>query len=85
MTTTTNAENVRQYKKDFVSPWLERAFASSNNLVRKAENLSLNFKWITWQCFTLQDPFYCKTLIGSAKNHIQIAFAQLMQLTSPSD
>ena len=29
------------------------------------------------------DPFYRKTLIGSVKNHVQIACAQLIQLTSP--
>ena len=28
-------------------------------------------------------PFYRKTLITFAKNHVQIACAQLMQVTSP--
>ena len=27
-------------------------------------------------------PFYCKTLISSAKNHVLIACAQVIQLTS---
>ena len=29
------------------------------------------------------DPFYCKTVISSAKNNVQIACAQLMKLIFP--
>ena len=48
MTTTTNAENLRQYKTIF-SLVLEQilAFPSSANLVRKVKNLSPDFKGIT--------------------------------------
>ena len=47
MTTTTNAENRRQYKTRF-SLIVEHilAFPSSTNLVRKVKNLSPNFKRI---------------------------------------
>ena len=47
MTTTTNAENLRQYKSTF-SLILEQIlpFPSNANLVRKAMNLSPDFKGI---------------------------------------
>ena len=47
MTTTTNAENLGQYKSRF-SLIVEQilVFASSTNLVRKVKNLSSNFKRI---------------------------------------
>ena len=47
MTTTTNAENLRQYKRRF--PMIVEqilAFPLSTNLVRKVKNLSPNFKQI---------------------------------------
>ena len=47
MTTTTSAENLRQYKSRF-SFNVEQvlAFASSTNLVREVKNLSPNFQEI---------------------------------------
>ena len=47
MTTTTNAENLRQYKSRF-SLIVEQivTFASSNNLIREVKSLSPNFKQI---------------------------------------
>ena len=47
MKTTTNAENLRQYKSRF-SLIIEQilAFPLNTNLVRKVENLSPNFKRI---------------------------------------
>ena len=44
MTTSTNAENLRQYKSRF-SLIVEQiqAFPSSTNLAREVKNLSLNF------------------------------------------
>ena len=47
MTTTTNAENLRQYKNRFsliVEQMLD--FISSTSLVREVKNLSTNFKRI---------------------------------------
>ena len=47
MTTTTNAENLQQYKSRFYLIVEEiLAFASSSNLVREVENLSSTFKQI---------------------------------------
>ena len=49
MTTKVNAKNLRQYKSRF-SLIVEQilAFPSSTNLVRKVNDLSLNFKRITY-------------------------------------
>ena len=47
MTTTTNAENLRQHKSRFT--WIVEqilVFASSTNLGREVKNLSPNFKRI---------------------------------------
>ena len=54
MTTTTNAENLQQYRSKF-SFFVEQmvAFASSTNLVREFKNLYGNFKRIAYRCFTL--------------------------------
>ena len=54
MATTTNAENLRQYKDRF--PLIVEqilAFPLSTNLVRKAKNLPPSFKRIEQRGFTL--------------------------------
>ena len=35
----------------------------------------IRYKYYSWG---FVDPFYCRTLISSVKNHIQIAFAELI-------
>ena len=52
MATTTNAENLRQYKSRFsLIVELIRPFDPNPNIVREVENVSL--KQITSRCFTL--------------------------------
>ena len=79
-------DNLRQNKSRF---FYCRADARSTNLVREVKNLSPKFIRIALRCFALCiiliriDPFYRKTLISSAKNNVQIACEQLIELTFP--
>ena len=84
MTKTTNANNLRQYKSRF-SLIAEQvlAFTMSTILVREIKNLSPNLTCFTLQMILIRTgrPFYRKTLISSAKKHVEIARAQLIKLT----
>ena len=47
-------------------------------MFNKLHNVVLRYRFFS---LGQTDPFYCKTLISSAKNSVQIACAQLIELT----
>ena len=77
MTTTTNVENLPQYKSRFLLIKEQMlAFASGTNWIAKVKNLSPNFKRIPEWCFTLYIIILFRidrsifALIISTNNHI---------------
>ena len=82
MATTTNAENVRQYKNRF-SLNVEQITCLKKlriylQIANELHNDVLRYRKFS---FGQVDPFYCKILTSSAKSNVQMTCAHLIELT----